>query len=331
VCGALVRCVLPPNGCKGIRNPGGCQVPLPPMAAEAVRLGFKVVSRVWRLPFSTGLDSLTVNDGKAILGDSEGPWAPDQGDRVSAFREYRARLADKIIIVENRADGSVAKVIRQAAASRYFAEGRRRIKARISKRMGGYFTCAGLLVSLTFDPKLISKSDAWRGVGELGRRWLDGVNRWRVREGMPRVRGIKVLELQPGTGYPHLHYAFPKLRWLAPREVLRRYWRYAAEGVDWRYRDSFSPAGYVCKYISKMEGWSDEGLAEIWLNRTRLYSMSRDYYLVAEEKRVSEWTFRRSASRGCADVWLRSLVEQYETVLGANDLVMEVFIGSGKG
>lgn len=297
--------------------PGSC-----PLVAEAVRLGWTVVCRSPAL--SSGLDSLTVNVGKAVLPDSE-------AGQVLRFREYRERLGDKVVIVRNRADSSVVKVVRQADSSRYFPAGRGRMKAKIRRRMGGFYSCHGLLVSLTFDPKLIGKEDAWRQVGEFGRRWLDNVNGWRRRAGMSKVRGIKVLEVQPGTGYPHLHYGFPRLKWLADYQVLKRYWAYAAEGVDWKYRDSFSPVGYVCKYVSKLEGWSDEALAEIWVNRTRLYSMSRDYYLVGDERRLPEWCLLRTAKVCAAGVWLRALVGEYDTVLGANDLALEVFLGSGKG
>lgn len=317
----LVRCVLPTNGISVKDYPRGCQDPgISPLVAEALRLGWKITSQVSKvIPLSPGLDRMPVNVGNRDF----------EVDKVSEFREYRKELTDKVIIVKNSHDNSTVKVIRQSDSSRYFPEGRRRIRARILKRMGGFYSCAGLMVTLTFDPKVISKEEAWHSVGRLGRSWLDNVNRWRVRNGMPRVRGIKVLEVQPGTGYPHLHYAFPKLRWLAKREVMRRYWKYAEEGVDWRYRDSFSPAGYVCKYVSKLEGWSDDALAEIWLNRTRLYSMSRDYYLVAEEKRVPMWQFVRSARIGSATVWFPSLVDEYDTVLGANDIAMEVYFEDG--
>jgi len=305
------------------------------LIAEALRLGCRITSRQFKIPpISSGLDVPSVNVGKANFAVSDDGVSEDvvSESKVSVFREYRDNLADKVVVVQNSADKSVVKVIRQADSSRYFPEGRRRIKARIFKRMGGFYSCNGLMVTLTFDPKLISKADAWRDVGYLGRSWLNNVNRWRIRNGMPRVRGIKVLEVQKlRTGYPHLHYAFPRLRWLAPRDVLRRYWHYAAEGVDWRYRDSFSPAGYVCKYVSKLEGWADEALAEIWMNRTRLYSMSRDYYLVAEEKRVPEWCYLRSTRLRSKAEWFPSLVGEYDTVLGANDIAMEVYIGSGKG
>jgi hypothetical protein len=305
----------------------GCQAPgFSPLVVEAVRLGARVVSWSCPLPW---VHLITVKSDKAISQDFDA----GQGDdaRVESFREYRSNLADKVVIVLNRADKSVVKVIRQADSSRYFPEGRRRIRAKIFKRMGRWSSCPGLMLTFTFAPELISRADAWREVGKRGSDAMDALNLWRVRNGMPRVRGIRVLEVQEQTGYPHLHYVFPKLKWLCPVELVTRWWSQAVNSVDITYKDSFSPVGYVCKYISKLEGWSDEALAEIWLNRTRLYSMSRDYYLVADEKRLPEWSLLRTARLGAAGWWFRDLVGEYDTVIGANDLAMEVFIGSGKG
>lgn len=296
------------------------------LVAEAVRLGCQVVS--WSCPIPW-VHLLTVKSDKAISQDFDGVQGDDH--RVEAFREYRSNLADKVVIVQNLADKSLARVIHQADSSRYFPEGRRRIRAKISRRMGKWQSCHGLMLTFTFDPKLISKDDAWREVGKRGSGTMDAVNMWRVRLGMPRVRGIRVLEVQKQTGYPHLHYVFPKLKWLCPIELVTRLWSQAVNSVDISYKDSFSPVGYVCKYVSKLEGWSDDALAEIWINRTRLYSMSRDYYLVADERRLPEWSMVRTVRLRDAGWWFRELVDEYGTVMGANDIASEVFIGSGKG
>jgi hypothetical protein len=325
------------NGNSVEKSGQGCQVlglakasqgfrGISPLVAEAVRLGCEVVSWSCPLPW---VYPLTVNSDKAVLTDFEG--CQGEGLMVEAFREYRDKLADKVVIVKNRADKSLVKVIRQADASRYFPGGRKCIRAKISARMGKWSSCHGLMVTFTYDPKLISRVDAWREVSRRGSDTMDAVNVWRRRQGMDRVRGIRVLEVQKGTGYPHLHYVFPRLRWLCPISKITEWWSQAENSVDISYKDSFHPVGYVCKYISKLEGWSDEALAEIWLNRTRLYSMSRDYYLVAEERRLPEWSLLRTARLSDAGVWLRALVDGYDTVLGANDLALEVFIGSGKG
>jgi hypothetical protein len=328
------------NADKVSRSRGVCQGPgLAPLVVEAVKLGCQVVS--WYCPFPW-VHLLTVKSDKAVLEVSDGPAVHGPGGplgpavhgvsedaRVEAFREYRSKLADKVVIVQNRGDRSVVKVIRQADSSRYFPGGRRCIRAKISRRMGKWESCHGLMLTLTFDPKLISKADAWREVGSRGSDTMDALNLWRKRQGMPRVRGIRVLEVQKQTGYPHLHYVFPRLRWLCPVDKVTDWWSQAVNSVDISYKDSFSPVGYVCKYVSKLEGWSDEALSEIWLNRTRLYSMSRDYYLVAEDKRVAEWSLLRTARLCGADLWLRALVGEYDTVLGANDLAMEVYLDSG--
>jgi len=267
----------------------GCQVPVSPLVAEALRLGFEVVSRQPILPW---VHLLRGNVGKAVSGDFQSLCKDSVSvDKVSEFLEYRQALADKLVVVRSLSDRSKAKVIRQSDSSRYFGEGRYRMKARIVKRMGGFFNTNGLLVSCTYDPKLLSLDEAWADVGSRSRSFLDNVNRWRRREGMVKVRGIRVVEAQPGTGYPHIHIAFPKLRWLAPVAKLTDWWGQAVNSVDVQYRDNFSPAGYVCKYVSKLEGWSDEAMAEIWFNHTRIYSMAHDYYIQLLDKRVPEWKF----------------------------------------
>lgn len=325
---------MPTNISSLYKSLQGCQAPgVSLLVAEALRLGCRIVSRRPSLPW---VHLMTVNSDKAILPDFDAGQGVNARvevfqDKVEAFQDYRSKLADKVVIVQNRSDKSVVKVIRRADSSRYFPEGLRRIRAKIFKRMGKWSSCHGLMLTFTFAPELISRADAWRVVGKRGSDTMDALNVWRVRRGMPRVRGIRVLEVQKQTGYPHLHYVFPKLKWLCPIELITEWWSQAVNSVDISYKDSFSPVGYVCKYISKLEGWSDDALAEIWLNRTRLYSMSRDYYLVAEEKRLPEWSLLRTARLGAAGLWFRALVGEYDTVLGANDIALEVFIGSGTG
>ena len=56
------------------------------------------------------------------------------------------------------------------------------------------------------------------------------------------------------------------------------------------YADSVHLGGYVCKYITKMGGWSDEALAFIWKNKIRMYGYSRCYKLAAEPKR-KKWDY----------------------------------------
>ena len=295
-----------------------CQVPVSTLVAEAVRLGWKVVSNQYSIPW---VHLLRVNVGKRKIGSLARRKAVFVSeDKVSAFRSYRDALADKLVVVRSRCDSSTGKIIRQSDSSRYFAEGRYRMKAKIVKRMGGFYSTNGLMLTATYDPKMISSEDAWLDIGVRSRRLLDNINRWRRRNRMEKVRGIKVLEVQRGTGYPHFHIAFPKLRWVAPIGKMTEWWGQAVNSVDVSYRDNFSPAGYVCKYVSKLEGWSDECMAEIWLNRTRLYSMSRDYYTQAVEKRVPEWEFYSTKQGGMSRSSMLELMNTFDTVMCDKDL-----------
>jgi hypothetical protein len=250
---------------------------------------------------------------------------------MGRFREYRSSLAEKRVLMVSLADSSVLKVVKPADASRYFAGGRKRIKARIYKRLGRWYNCPGLLLSLTFDPKLIACDDAWRQVGLFRREFMNRVNRWRLRRGMPKAKSLAVLEVQGQTGYPHIHIVFPYLRYLAPVGWLVEQWGQAPNSVDIKVKDSLSPVSYICKYITKLDGWSDEALAQIWDNGTRLYSMSQDYYLPDySDKRVPEWCFKCTMSLAHLTMAFPRFMAEYDTLLGADDVV-ERMLGRGKG
>jgi hypothetical protein len=293
---------------------------------EIIKLGAVVISIEDLPPKSYGLDSRAVNEDKAKVSCFD-----RDKDRIARFREYRSSLAEKRVLVVSLAESSVLKVIKPADASRYFAGGRKRIKARIYKRLGRWYNCPGLLLSLTFDPKLIACDDAWRQVGQLRREFMNRVNRWRLRQGYQKAKFLTVLELQKQTGYPHIHLVFPYLRYLAPIGWLVEQWGQAPNSVDIKVRDSMSPVSYVCKYITKLDGWSDEALAQIWDNGTRLYSMSRDYYLPDySDKRVAEWCFKCTMSLAHLTMAFPRIMAEYDTLLGAEDIVERVF-GIGKG
>lgn len=245
--------------------------------------------------------------------------------QTEAFVEYRDTLATKLVIVNHRTE-SRAKVIPAKNASRYFIEGRKRIKAKLINRMAGFWSVPGILLTLTYDPKRITKDDAWQNIGRDSRAFMDRVNTYRKRHDMAKAKGIRVLEVQKGTGYPHIHYVFPKLRYLAPIAKLTAYWAQAPNSVDLKYRDAMSPTSYVCKYITKMEHWQDEHMAQIWANRTRLYSISREYYVNQDTATPAgpSWCFYRTADTDQAtdyhyDQWLPSLLRIFDTVEGVND------------
>ena len=302
------------------------------MVRELTKLGveFEVISVEMSFedlpPKSYGLDVRAVNEDKAKVGRFD-----RENNREWRFRAYRSSLAEKRVLVANLADSSVLKVVKPADSSRYFAGGRKRVKAKIYKRLGRWYNCPGLLLSLTFDPKLIACDDAWRQVGLFRREFMNRVNRWRRRQGYQKAKFLAVLEVQKQTGYPHIHLVFPYLRYLAPVGWLVEQWGQAPNSVDIKVRDSMSPVSYVCKYITKLDGWSDEALAQIWDNGTRLYSLSRDYYLPDySDKRVPEWCFKGTMSLDNLIKAFPHLMSKYDTLLGADDVV-ERILGSGQG
>ena len=312
-----------------------------------MRLG-GVIKSVQKKQFSYGLITLPVNEDKAkschfrhyVLGEEHLHFlVKDNLDYVmmvllesrqsEEFVAYLESLNNKRVLVESKADSSVASLINPCDASRYFSKGRNRCKARIRRRLGRWYNCPGLLVSLTFSPDLISRADAWRECRSRGREFMNRVNRWRKRRGMPRAKYLSVIELQKGTGYPHLHLVFPYLKYLAPINFMTVTWGQGEFSVDYKVKDSFSPVSYVCKYITKLDGWSDVALSYIWKNRTRLYSMSRDYSLPDySDKRVSEWEFRGAMTLREVKRFVACGIRNYKSVKGCFDFLGQVGIGS---
>jgi len=280
-------------------------------------------------PASLKFNVCIVNEDKAktphfhIITPEDVRWAvliAGEIKQASSFLDYTSNLADKRVLVYNLADNALAKVIKPQDASRYFPGGRKRIKSKIYKRLGRWFNCPGYLLSLTFDPGRISRTDAWKQVGALRREFMNRVNRWRKRHGYSKAKCIPVLEVQPATGYPHIHIVFPYLRYLAPVEWMREQWGQAENSINFQVKNSVSPVSYVCKYISKLEGWSDVALSYIWINRTRLYSMSRDYVLPDySDKRVPEWHFGVIESADRMFKHMPAYRLKYHTILGLED------------
>jgi len=52
-----------------------------------------------------------------------------------------------------------------------------------------------------------------------------------------------------------------------------------------------SPLSYVCKYVSKLTGWSEIGMAYLRSCKTRLYNISQSLYRPKEDPEVSMWAF----------------------------------------
>ncbi len=234
-------------------------------------------------PVSPGLATLTVNvnEPEIEIVDKKPVATVVEREQVRAFKDYLERLGDRVVMVQSLVDSRTMRVVKAADASRYFPGGRRRVRGRIYKRLGRWVNCPGLLVTLTFDPKRQRRAEAWATVGLRRRVWMNRLNMWRKRHGMTKAKCLSVIEEQRQTGYPHVHIIFPYLKWLGPIAELGESWGQGSGAVDIGVVDHISPMSYLCKYITKMEGWSDIALSHLWANRTRMYSMSQDYTLPA--------------------------------------------------
>lgn len=196
---------------------------------------------------------------------------------VRDFDSYRSKVALKTSVL-SRPDGTQIHVP-ATAGSRYFPDGQRRLVQRIKRRLGVSWTQGGVLLTLTYDPKRISKVDAWRSVGAHRREFVNKLWLFRRRHKMGKrpLGFLAVLEVQPGTGYPHIHMVFPGVRWLAGYADLERLWSHGF--TDVRLRDSIGPTNYICKYLGKMSGWAAEYLAYLHTFAIRMYSVGRRYFL----------------------------------------------------
>jgi hypothetical protein len=218
---------------------------------------------------------------------------PSKYGSMLAFLEYKARKADEITVIIS-ADGSV-HAIAGIDRSRYFAGGRRRMQWNIKKRLGTRWFSPGILLTLTYDPKRFTKAEAWERISDDREKIFHALNMrmfrkrgkygnslkylWAVEE-IPQYHVDKITKEKIANnahGYPHIHIFFPGLRWLATTAVLNKLW---SQGYcDVVYKDNINCASYLCKYISKLDGWSDYSQMLIWSLHKRVYGYSACYRL----------------------------------------------------
>jgi hypothetical protein len=219
-------------------------------------------------------------------------YVPGEQYVVTQYKQYIAGLQSKRVILRHKDNPAHYKVTSPADVSRYTERGRWRIQQKIRRRLGNSWNMPGVMVTLTYDPKLTSIATAWRDVGKHRREFANKLNLyWRRATGAKRALGyVSVVEVQPSTGYPHVHMVFPGLKFLAPCQRLTTMW---SRGMtDVRYRDNVSPTSYICKYIGKLKGWDEKYLAILRFCRLRLYSISLRYYLPAlKDGVVGEWRY----------------------------------------
>ena len=204
------------------------------------------------------------------------------------FQEYKGRIGRTHVILHKRDDLYDLKIMPTSCRSRYFDEGRLYMSRRIRRRLGKYENVPGLMETLTYDTKRIGKREAWASFGQDTRRFLNAVNQYRRRRNWRRLQYLWVAEVQPGTGYPHVHIFFPNLRWVAPLRIINGNWRQGRANVESPKKIRVNCAAYISKYLRKMRGWLDLHLALLWIGKCRMYSFSRGFS-AKTEKPQSEW------------------------------------------
>jgi len=204
------------------------------------------------------------------------------------FLDYKVRIGRTCVILSKKDEPSVVRIMPVSCKSRYFDDGRMHISRKIKRRLRKYGKVPGLMVTLTYDTKRIGKREAWASFGKDVRRFLNGVNQYRKRRGWRRLHYLWVVEVQQGTGYPHVHIFLPNLRWIAPVKIMNGNWREGRANVASPKRIEVNCAGYVSKYLRKMDGWLDLHLALLWSGKCRMYGFSRGFSAKIEKKE-SEW------------------------------------------
>lgn len=211
-------------------------------------------------------------------------------------------LHQNVIVLTNPDQREVCTK-RASDASRYTPQGIEKIKKKIRERLKAYPATFGVLLTLTVaDPNPNQKHyqgkpklEAWRTINKLAREFSDELNKSRKRQGLKKVRAfVKVLEIQPGREYPHVHIYFPGLKWLAPTKVLQRIWPYG--NVDVGHTDSSSPSQYLAKYLSKMNG-RDFMNVMLFIYHLRLYSNSKGLRYATVNRHNTGWQYSSAGTR----------------------------------
>ena len=161
------------------------------------------------------------------------------------FLLHKGRIGRTNIVLNKKDDASVIKIMPASCKSRYFKDGRIHMSSKIRRRLGKYEKVPGLMQTLTYDPKRASKREAWASFGKDTRRFLNGVNQYRKRRGWRRLHYLWVVEVQPSTGYPHVHIFFPNLRWVAPLKIINGNWRQGRANVESPRKIKVNCAAYI--------------------------------------------------------------------------------------
>lgn len=205
-------------------------------------------------------------------------------------------MESSVLILKEKATDELL-LIRPKKSSRYFEDGREKIKDKVNKRFGKKSGYRGVFVTMTYDPSKVGRAEAWEKVGAHISNFIEKLNKTRQRSGKVkknpktgkyrRLSYVWVIEEQKGTGYPHVHMFFPKLKWLLDKRDVWGLWGFG--GVDVK-GGAANVSKYILKYIGKFNGMSLLALSYIWKFKRRLYGNSRDveYKKIKDNEEIQE-------------------------------------------
>ena len=118
----------------------------------------------------------TINSGKEAVGSRTPLFLVRNKDNVNAqlwrakglitmwdFLVYKRRIGMTNIILQEKLIPLSLKIMPVKCHSRYFNDGRLYISRKIKRRLGKFEKIPGLMETLTYDTKRISKQEAWGG------------------------------------------------------------------------------------------------------------------------------------------------------------------------
>ena len=267
-------------------------------------------SRIKNNTIPSGLVPYTVKVSQGCKGF-------DEVVAVREFREYRAELAEKVVMMRHVEMPQSWLLVRRCDSSRYFDRGRWKAKKNIRRRFGKYYSAPGTLFTATYDPKIYSRWEAWERVNKDWSRFKHDVEIRYRRVGRKPPMCIRVIEEQKKTGYPHIHVFYPNLKYLLKKELLQQYWSFGRARVE--YAGNVNVGRYVCKYVTKMGGWSEEALAFMWKRKRRMYSYSRCYTLPVEEKLPGEWAYLFSSTKSRINNHIDVILASCQTIINLEE------------
>ena len=237
------------------------------------------------------------------------------------FGEYLDELSEKVILLRNREDPRRGLVVKPCDSSRYFPIGKWKAKQNIKLRFGKYYNSVGAFLTLTYDHEAYPRWVAWNRLRSDLKRFKHDVDMRYRRAGRKPPKYIRAVEEQELTGYPHVHFFYPGLNWLLDKDVIKNLWGVGRTRVE--KAKSVNIGGYVCKYITKMGGWSDESLAFIWKAEMRLFTYSHCYTLPLETTHPSEWQFLMATTREKIETHFDMIIQAIPDLKGLNDYLEE--------